>query len=199
MCFRKWGSLVESYFCGNRVQLCRKERVWGEFVFLQTKNCFLAKWKVPKENVKFQFSAHENILDKSQSLYQLTSLLVSCQTIALHKTYHIPHWFPFSTAPNITCSSPYKRLLAASSPHCNFNFPQNPILRLIRNCPFAPVQNMAVRVCGTNRLSQKILMRSTFQILLKKPPHGFWTAPRESRGQQTSGVLFGYFFVQAKK
>ena len=108
MCFRKWGSLVESYFCGNRVQLCRKERVWGEFVFLQTKNCFLAKWKVPKENVKFQFSAHKNILDNSKK-HRFTSVSCSakaqfCTKLSLQPTPFFPFHrnkdnvqFPFSS------------------------------------------------------------------------------------------------------
>ncbi len=45
--------------------------------------------------------------------------------------------------------------------------------RFINSLPFSPVQNMAVRVCGTNKFLQKILMHLAFQILLEIPPHGF--------------------------
>ena len=53
-----------------------------------------------------------------------------------------PHEFSFSTAPNITRTLPFNQVLAASSPHCNFDFSQNPILRLYHGSPFAPVQSL---------------------------------------------------------
>ena len=136
--------------------------------FLANRRLFPKKQRVSGKNAKFQFSAHKNIFDKSQ---------------IFHRT-------------NITCSFSFKTLLAAASPHCNFKFPQNPILRLIRNCPFAPVQNMAVRL-ATNRLSQKILTCSTFQILLKNHRAGFEPLSGSPEGRNPRRV-FGYFLHAAK-
>ena len=53
-----------------------------------------------------------------------------------------PHWCPFPTATKITCSFPFHRLLAAASTHCNYDFPQKPILRLLYSSSFAPVQSL---------------------------------------------------------
>ena len=39
------------------------------------------------------------------------------------------HQFSLSTATKITCTIPFHRLFAAVSPHCNFDFPQKPILQ----------------------------------------------------------------------
>ncbi len=64
------------------------------------------------------------------------------------------HRFLFFTIPN-TCSSSFSLLLAASSPHRNFDFPQNSIVRLICASPFAPVQNVAVRFAVLINFCQK--------------------------------------------
>ncbi len=65
--------------------------------------------------------------DLPQIFYRLTSIFLSA-------------------AVKITCNLPFKQPLAAASTHCNFDFPQNPILRQHCNRPFPPVQNMAVRI-----------------------------------------------------
>ena len=60
----------------------------GEFggkLFLRGHKAIFEKQKsFAREIQKFQFSAHENTLDKSQSFYQLTSFFVSCQAMILH-------------------------------------------------------------------------------------------------------------------
>ncbi len=58
-------------------------------------------------------------------------------------------WFPVSAATKITCNFPFNQLLAAASPHCNSDFPQNLILRFIQGSPFAPVQSLKA-VLDTN-------------------------------------------------
>ena len=59
--------------------------------------------------------------------------------------------FPFSAATKITRTFPFYQLLAAVSTHCNFDFPQNPILRLMKILPFPPVQNMAVLFASAHK------------------------------------------------
>ena len=63
-----------------------------------------------------------------------------------------PPPLPISAAIKITCNFTFHRPLAASSPHCNFDFPQTPILRLYHSSPFAPVQSLKA-VSGTSRFN----------------------------------------------
>ena len=65
------------------------------------------------------------------------------------------------------------------------------------NPRFAPVQNMAVRVCGTNKYLQKILMRLTFQIYLKSHRTGFEPFPGSPEGRNPRSA-FGYFSQRRK-
>ena len=68
---------------------------------------------------KFRLSAHKNSLDKSQSFYQLTSLLCHTKPWFSTKLSTQPTPTPISTATKITCNLPFSQLLAASSPSTN--------------------------------------------------------------------------------
>ena len=143
--FQGTGSLVRCCFWENRKLLFGKTESWR------------------RECKKFSFFAHKNIFNKPQIFRKLTSLLCKAKLIFIptfHQStpllHHAKSWFcsNFSTQPtlispfrrnNITCTLPFNRPLAVLSLHCNFDFPQNQILRLYHSFPFAPVQNMAMR------------------------------------------------------
>ena len=103
------------------------------------------------------------------------------------------HRFSIPTATKITCSFSFKRPFAASSTHRNFDFLQKPDYASAVKSPFRTGSKHGRAYYGTNKFLQKILMRWTFQISSKIPPHGFWTVPRESGGSQPSRLLFGSF------
>ncbi len=176
MCFIKWGSLVGScYFEQQIIALREKKRLVGDF--FANRKLFAGKGIVSGENAKFQVFCTETHFGGIKIFLLVRMALRYPKAMVLRQTFHQPTsllscqamvLLHFSTQPtlispfrrnNITCTLPFNRLLAALSPHCNFDFPQNRILRLYHSFPFAPVQNMAVRVCGTNKLLQKILMR----------------------------------------
>ena len=85
------------------------------------------------------------------------------------------HRFSIPTATKITCSFSFKRPFAASSTHRNFDFLQKPDYASAVKSPFRTGSKHGRAYYGTNKFLQKILMRWTFQTLLKTPPHGFWT------------------------
>ena len=96
------------------------------------------------------------------------------------------HQFLFSTVTKITCSFSFNQLLAVSSPHCNFDFSQNPILRLYHSSPFAPVQSL-----------KAVLDTESYNFYKKYACVELWTVPRESRGPRPS-VCFWLLFAEAK-
>ena len=159
MCFIEWGSLVGDCFLWQQIA------VFGERESLVRSCTFTDR--------KFSFSKMENFQRECEnSIFLHTKIFWITQknigshpfrvaprrSFALNFLYN-PHHFSLFTATKITCSFPFHRPLAASSTHCNIDFSQNPILRLMKSLPFPPVQNMAVRICGTNKFLQKILMR----------------------------------------
>ena len=160
---------------GQQVMCFREWVVLVEICFWTNRKIFSGRWIVSGENMKFPVPAKNESWIYSKAFTNL-------------------HQFSFSTATKIMCSFSFSLLLAVSSPYCNFDFSQNRILRSYCNCPFAPVQNMAVRICGTNKLLQKNLMHWTFQILSIIPPHGFWTEVAER-----SPVCFWVLFAEAKR
>ena len=156
MCFREWVGLVGSCFLRERE------------VFLSENGQFQTELQ------NFKFSAQKRISDESKKILPVRFALVCSQAMVLHQTFHqstsrLCHaksrfCSNFSTQltsislfnrTKITYTFPFHRLPAASSPHCNFDFPQNPILRQHCNRPFPPVQNMAVRIVALIKFSKK--------------------------------------------
>ena len=86
---------------------------------------------------------------------QKSNFLHICKSQIYSKLSVFPHRFLIFTATNITCTLPFIQPLAAASTHCNFDFAQNRILRLIKSFPFAPVQNMAVRIAALINFCKK--------------------------------------------
>ena len=94
---------------------------------------------------------------------------------------------PIFAATKITCTLPFKWPLAAASTHCNFDFPQNPILRLYHSSPFAPVQSL-----------KAVLDTESYNFYKKYACVELWTVLRESRGSQPS-VYFLVTFSYKRK
>ena len=92
-----------------------------------------------------------------------------------------PHCFPLSATPKITCSLPFNRSLAAASTHRNFDFPENPILRLMKTNPFAPVQSL-----------KAVLDTNCFNHYQKHAFIELWTVPGSPEGRNPRSA-FGYF------
>ena len=128
--------------------------------------------------------------------FLLCSLCTPLQALVLHKFFYQATPTSHFHRIHITCSFSFKPSFAAESLHRNFDFLPNPIPRLIKSSPFAPVQNMAVRL-ATNRLSQKILTCSTFQILLKNHRTGFEPLSGSPEGRYFATALrrLGVFLV----
>ena len=134
------------------------------------------------ENRKLLFGKAESLGWKCKN----SGFLHICKPQIYIKLSNHVHQFPFSNATKITCTFPFNRSLAAASTHCNFDFPQNPILRFIKSCPFAPVQSL-----------KNVLDTHCFKFYKRHACAELWTAPRESRGSRPS-VCFWLLFAEAE-
>ena len=157
----------------SRLCVAWNGRVWWEFRFWRT-DSFLGKRKVGWENKNFGFLYTSKLWFYSQRSTRFTTIS------HFHCTQYNVQFFFLSTACGV-------------KPALQLRFFAKPDSASNENLPFRTVQNMAVRICGTYKISQKILMRRTFQNLPKTTPHGFWTALWVSRGSQPSGLLLVTF------
>ena len=139
----------EIIFMGSRLTgLQKRESLVGDY-FLANRTLLFGKEIDSDENMKISAFCTQKHLEKSQNLRRCTSLWCYAKPWFYSKLSLKPHWFPVSAATKITCNLPFHRLPAAASLHYNFDFSQNPIPRLIRNFPFAPVQSLKT-VLDTN-------------------------------------------------
>ena len=161
-------SSVGGGFYGNRLQLFGKERVWREkckkFQFLHT----IIFWI----NLKVCISSHH--------------FLCHAKPWFCSKLSPEPTPIPIPAATKITCTFPFYQLLAAASTHRNFDFPENPILRLYHNYPFAPVQSL-----------KAVLDTNCFNHYQKHAFIELWTVPGSPEGRNPRSA-FGYFSQRRK-
>ena len=168
MCFGKWVSLVGICFWEDIKLFLRNKKVLREkckkFQFLHT----IIFWI----NLKVCISSHH--------------FLCHAKPWFCSKLSPEPTPIPIPAATKITCTFPFYQLLAAASTHRNFDFPENPILRLYHNYPFAPVQSL-----------KAVLDTNCFNHYQKHAFIELWTVPGSPEGRNPWRV-FGYFLHAAK-
>ena len=123
MCFIKWESLVEFCFYGQQITAFQKwESMVGGCVWEERK-LFLRARKVLYESVKIRFSAY-------YANHRVTPNFPITHVNFPFPPHQYNMHFPISSA---ACGGKHALQL---------RFPQNPILRLIKSFPFAPVQSL---------------------------------------------------------
>ena len=119
----------------------KKGKFGGKLVFVAT-DCSISE----KRNFGGRFFRGQKVIFRKRNSFRRKCKISNFLHTKIFwinlKVFISPHQIPISTATKITCSFPFHRLLAAASTHCNFDFPQNPILRLHEGIPFTPVQSL---------------------------------------------------------
>ena len=122
--FHRTGEFGGKLFFSVQKAICRKKNSFGQNLKISN----FPRTKAFGINLKVSISSH------------LFKNVTPCHDFALNSADSYQFFFP--TATKITCNFSFYRPLAAASTRYNFNFPQNPILRLIYGFPFAPVQSL---------------------------------------------------------
>ena len=119
------------------------------------------------------------------------------QALFLLQIFYLTHTnFPFPPHPyNVQLS--FQTITCGVKHAPQLRFFAKPDFAFVLHFRFAPVQNMAVRICGTNKLLQKILIRWMFQISSEIPSHGFWTEVA-GRSPVCFWLLFASLNLQCK-
>ena len=129
---------------------------FGGNLFLRERKIFLRETDSFRQNCKISSFLHRNTFRMNLKNFYLSALLWCAPKPWFYSNFSTQLTsISLFNRTKITYTFPFHRLPAASSPHCNFDFPQNPILRQHCNRPFPPVQNMAVRIAALINFRKK--------------------------------------------
>ncbi len=94
---------------------------------------------------------------------------------------------------------PFSSTVCGGKHALQLRFPQNPILRLIKSFPFRTGSKHSRAFSGTNKFLQNNLNAQNLSNFTYNPTARVLNRTPEVQRAAALGVLFGYFFVQAKK
>ena len=136
----------------------KKKKFGGRWVLREQKAIFEKKGKLCERVQRLRFSAHRQAVVLLRVIIR-PPFFVLRQALFLLQIFYLTHTnFPFPPHPyNVQLS--FQTITCGVKHAPQLRFFAKPDFAFVLHFRFAPVQNMAVRICGTNKLLQKILIR----------------------------------------